>query len=76
MSPEAALLQETWTLVRTHINTRDRAEVAEQMLQLFDDLVGLGDLEVYANEFDRPMKAAIVAHYGEDEDGDDLDLEW
>ena len=76
MSPEAALLQETWSLVKNHIHIRERPEVAESMLTLFDDLVGLGDLDVYANEFDRSMKAAIIAHYGDDYEEENDDEDW
>jgi hypothetical protein len=73
MSPEAALLQETWTLVKTHIHSRERGEIAEALLELFDDHIGLGDLEVYRNEFDRSMKSAIISYLGEDDPDDE---EW
>lgn len=76
MSPEAALLQETWQLVKNHVHIKERGEVAEAMLELFEDNIGLGDLEIYANEFDRIMKASIIAHFGEDELDDDEDDDY
>lgn len=71
MSPEVSLLSEVWQMVKNHIHTKERLDVAEDMLRIFDEHVDLSDLEVYKNEFDRNMKAAILAHYGEDDPEDD-----
>lgn len=75
MSPEVSLLNEVWEIVRTHVNKKDRLEVADSILQKFEDHVDIEDIQVYKNEFDSAMKTAIVSLYDDMEDDDDLD-EW
>lgn len=72
MSPELALLDEVWTTVKPHIQKKDRLEVAETILKMFDDHLSLDGIEDYRNEFDSVMKAAVVSLYDyyEDEDED------
>lgn len=76
MSPEVSLLNEVWEIVRGHVNKKDRLEVADAILQRFEDHVDIDDIEVYKNEFDSAMKAAIVSLYDDVEDDDDDDYEW
>lgn len=76
MSPEVALLAEVWQVVKSHINTKEQLDVAEDILKAFDEHVGLDDIDLYKNEFDRAIKAAIVSYYGEPEDDDDFEDEW
>ena len=74
MSPEIALLSETWELVKTHVNSKDRLHVAETMLRLFEENIDIQDIDIYKNEFDKVMKTAIVTYFdegGDDEDDDD-----
>lgn len=73
MSPEVSLLLELWENFKTYIPTKERGVFADEMLSLFEDHVDIDDIEVYKNEFDKHMKAAIIAHFQE-EDGDDE--EW
>lgn len=74
MSPEVALLAETWQLVKSHIHAKERLEIAEAMLQIFEEHVDISELEVYKNELDSVMKAAILSHYGDELD--DEEDEW
>ena len=79
MSPEVALLTEVWDTVKNHVHISDREEVAQSLFTSFEEHVGLGDIEVYKNEFDRVMKCVIVSHFGEeelDEDPDESQEEW
>ena len=76
MSPEIALLSETWELVKTHVNTKDRLHVAESMLRLFEENIDIQDISVYMNEFDKVMKTAIVTYFDEGIDGEDEDDEY
>lgn len=73
MSPEVALLAETWQLFKTHIHVKERVEMAEALLELFEEHIDISDLDTWKNEFDRSMKVAIRSHYGdiEDEESDD-----
>ena len=64
MSPELALLSETWDIVKTYIPRKERLEVAESLLKSFDSA----------------MKAAIKSHFDYllDTDGedDDYNTDW
>jgi hypothetical protein len=73
MSPEVSLLLELWENFKTYIPTKERAVFAEEMLSLFEDHVDISDIEVYKNEFDKSMKAAIVSHFSEEEEDDEED---
>lgn len=75
MSPEVALLDEVWDIVKPHISKKDRIEVAETLLRTFEDHVSLDDIEEHIQSFDAAMKAAIKSHFDylvdKDEDDDD-----
>jgi hypothetical protein len=75
MSPEVSLFLETWNLFINHVHIRERLSVAESMLEIFEDHMDLSELELYKNEFDRPMKAAIVSKL-HDELDDDAEDDW
>lgn len=77
MSPEVALLHEVWSTVKIHAPKGASVELAEALLRCFDDGSDIEDIVDDANEFDKIMKAAIVSHYGyDDDDTDDTDDEW
>ena len=79
ISPEVALLSESWELVKPHIPAKDRLHVADSMLRLFDESIDISEIEVYKHEFDKVMKTAIISYYDDeglddefdDEDGDE-----
>jgi hypothetical protein len=76
MSPELALLDELWDRVKLHIQKKDRLSVAEMIIGVFDEYLDIADIEIYKNDFDPVMKAAIVSYMGyqdadDDEDPDD-----
>ena len=78
MSPEVALLHEVWATVKLHAPKNASVELAESLLRCFDDGSDIEDIVDDANEFDKIMKAAIVSHYGydDDDDTDDTEDEW
>lgn len=76
MSPEVALLDELWDAVKSHIQKKDRPEVAETILRMFDEHLKIDDIDVYKNEFDTSMKAAIVSYFDYLEDSDDEDDDY
>ncbi len=78
MSPEVALLHEVWITVKLHAPKNASVELAEALLRCFDDGSDIEDIETDINEFDKIMKAAIVSHYGydDDDDTDDTDDDW
>ena len=77
MSPEIALLIDTWDCVKSFIPAKERLHVAENLVRSFEDNVDIADAENNINEFDSVMKAAIVSHFDigfdEEEDQDDWD---
>jgi hypothetical protein len=73
MSPEVALLQEVWGIVKPYVHAKEREEVAEEVISAFEEHVDLEDLEVYKNEFDSAMKVAISARLEEEEYDEDED---
>ena len=62
MSPEIALLNEVWETVKDFVPKKDRIEIAEKMLTLFEENIDISELQVYSNEFDSVMKTAILTH--------------
>lgn len=73
MSPEVALLEELWASLKPYIQKKDRLEAAETIVRTFDEHLSIDDIDVYKNEFDSAMKAAIVSHFDYLDDDDDLD---
>lgn len=78
MSPEVALLDEVWDIVKTHISKKERAEIAEAILRTFEDHLSLDDIEEHIQSFDSAMKAAIKSHFDYllDKDDDDRHNDW
>lgn len=78
MSPEVALLDEIWDIIKVHIPRKDRVEMAETILRTFEDHVSLDDIEEHIQSFDSAMKAAIKSHFDyllDNEDEDDYN-DW
>lgn len=74
MSPEVSLLQEVWQIVKNHIHIKERVETAEALLEAFEDHLDMEELELYANEFDKWVKAAYMRRVdGEEYDDDEYD---
>ena len=77
MSPEVALLNEVWEIMKGHVPQKERLSEAERLLRLFDENIDIGDIDMYKNEFDKVMKTAIVSYFDEGvEDEDDEDDDW
>lgn len=75
MSPEVALLSETWQLFKNSVHISERVEMADALLDLFDEHLDLVDLETWKHEFDKSMKVAIRARYEDELDDEDDDWE-
>ena len=74
MSPEVALLNEVWEIMKGHVPQKERLQEAERLLRLFEENIDIGDIDMYKNEFDKVMKTAIVSYYDEGiEDEDEFD---
>jgi|TARA_B100001094_G_scaffold303984_1_gene332522 hypothetical protein len=76
MSPETALLLDTWDTIKSFIPAKERLHVAEELVRTFEDNVSISEAEDHINEFDQVMKAALVSHFDiglDDEDDEDWD---
>jgi len=75
MSPEVVLLGEVWDAVKSFVPRKDRLQVAETVVRLFDDNLDISDVETFINEYDSVLKTAVVSHFDllleEDEEDDD-----
>lgn len=74
MSPEIALLHDTWDCIKNYVPKKERLNIAETIVRAFDDNVDIAEAETSLMEFDSVMKAAIVTHFDiglEDEDDED-----
>jgi len=76
MSPEVALLLETWDNIKSYIPKKERLNIAETLVRTFDDNVDISEVEDNIMEFDSVMKAALVSHFDLLEENDDEDEDW
>jgi len=64
------LIIELWSRLRPHVTAKERLEVADIIVSVFDDF-GLVDGLEEEVELDKELKAAVKSHFGtvaEDED--------
>lgn len=70
------LLIEMWSRIKPHVPAKERLEVADKMVVLFDEY-GLIDETLLNEELDREMRAAAKSHLAsqveEEVDDDDYD---
>jgi len=76
MNPDISFLHDLWDGIKAHIPKKDRLQVAEAVVRVFDENADIGAIEESLNEFDAAMKTAMIEHFGfglgdEDEDYDD-----
>jgi hypothetical protein len=78
MNPEVALMYEVWDNIKSTIPQKERLQVAESMVRIFDEHVDISEVENNLNEFDTIMKTAIVSHFdiGLEEEDEDEDWEY
>lgn len=65
-----SLLLELWSRVKSHVSAKERLEVADIFVIVFDEF-GLIDDTIKGEELDKEMRAAISTLLGEDETEDD-----
>lgn len=78
MSPEIELLYEVWDKVKAYVPKKDKIHIAEELVRVFDNTVGLDEIESELNSFDSVLKAALVSHLdlGYEDEEDDEDEYW
>ena len=70
MTNDACFLNEIWGAVAPHIPKKERFEIAQQLVEIFDDN-SMADGFEFETEFDGDLKAAVVAHFELDEQFED-----
>lgn len=78
MNPDISFLHDLWDSVKAFIPKKERIQVAESIVRVFDDNADIESVEDSLNEFDSVMKTALVAHFdiGLEEDDDEEDWEY
>jgi len=70
------LIMELWARMKSHIPPKERLEVADILIVVFDEF-GLVDDELIDEDLDKELRAAVRSHLGEpvdfEEDVDDGD---
>lgn len=75
ISENHELLIELWSRIKTHIPPKERLEVADKMVVVFDEY-NLIDDSLLGEELDKEMRAAarsLLSVNGEEEEFDDVD---
>jgi ATP-dependent exoDNAse (exonuclease V) alpha subunit len=73
MNQNHELLLELWARVKNHIQPKERLEVADILVIVFDEF-GMVDDELLDEDLDKEMRAAARSHLSSGI-GDDFDLE-
>lgn len=64
------LLLELWTRIKSHIAPKERLEVADIIVVVFDEF-GLVENDLLEQDLDKEMRAAARSHLSEDEFNED-----
>lgn len=76
MSPDVALLLETWETVKPSVTKQSRVELAESLVRVFSDIADLSEIEVDINEFDKVMKTAILSELELGSEEENAEYDW
>jgi hypothetical protein len=78
MNPDISFLHDLWDGIKAHIPKKDRLQVAEAVVRVFDENADIGAIEEHINEFDAAMQTALIEQYdiGLDEDDDEDYEDW
>ena len=60
MSPEVALLDELWDIVKVHVPKKDRVEFAETILRTFEDHLSLDDARMFLPRWSRKFPPRVL----------------
>ena len=64
------LLIELWSRIKSHIQPKERLEVADIMVVVFDEF-GLVEDDLLDEDLDKELRAAVRSHLSEPEDEDE-----
>ena len=67
------LLIELWSQLKSHIPTKERLEVADLIVTIFDEY-GQIDSEILSEDLDKALKAALRSRLEVDEEDNDDDV--
>jgi hypothetical protein len=66
------LLLELWARIKSHVSPKERLEVADIFVVVFDEF-GLVDENLLDEDLDKEMRAAARSHLAEDVEDEDND---
>jgi hypothetical protein len=69
------LIMELWSRLKSHIPPKERLEVADLIVVIFDEFGMADDLIDEADDLDRELRAAVRSHFGDDPTEEDDDYE-
>ena len=71
------LLLEIWTRIKEHIPAKERLEVADTLVVVFDEF-GMVDVDLLDLDLDKEMRAAAKSHLADslEDEGDEDELSW
>lgn len=72
VSENNELIIELWSRIKSHIPPKERLEVADIVVVVFDEF-GLVENSIMDEDLDKELRAAVRSHVGEPLDYDDED---
>jgi len=73
MNQETDMIVEIWDGIKPYIRKKDRLDLADHLVAVFDDYGMADGLPAICDTADQHLAAAIKGRYGIDEEEDDLD---
>lgn len=71
ISENNELIMELWGRLKSHIPPKERLEVADLIVMVFDEFGLADDLIDEADDLDRELRAAVKSHFGDSVEEED-----
>jgi len=70
------LIMELWSRLKSHIPPKERLEVADIIVVVFDEFGMADELIDEADDLDRELRAAVKSHFGDSPEDDEEDEDY
>ena len=64
ITDNTALIIELWSRIKSHIPVKERLDVADQLVMVFDEF-GLADDLIDEQDLDKELRAAVISQFGD-----------
>jgi hypothetical protein len=71
ISENNELIMELWDRIKSHVPPKERLEVADILVVVFDEFGMADDLADEAGDLDKELRAAVRSHFGEASEDDE-----